>query len=246
MAQASRFRERPPAPPRLVTPIDPTLASRSVPHRRDFIGRSFSQGALLTTITRPLYQVEKLADPATYYEGAEFYLATQDGVRELLRAIDEKQSLDNDPTWGFYVFVTAYSSIAQDRLPQAIRNWVKLIEHSLRYLTLSVFTEEAARRLKLSVVENRDALEGASDDSIRAEFEALLRDKKLRREEADDGRSVFRLLAENMVCFVLDEDTIGILANLSIPERDDNPSQFYQQFETVTVKEYKAWRIFIR
>lgn len=236
MAQASRFRGRPPAPSRPVTPIDPTLASRPVPYRRNCTGRSFGQGALPTTITRPLHQVEELADPTTYSEGAEFYPATQDGIHELLRAIDQKQSFNNDPTWGFYVFVTAYSSIAQDRLLQAIENWVKLIEHSLRYLTLSAFTEEAARRLRLDIVENRDALEGASDDRIRAEFEALLRDKKLRREGADDGRSVFRHSAENVVCFVLDEDAISMLANLSLPEVDNNPVQFYRRFETATVK----------
>jgi hypothetical protein len=59
---------------------------------------------------------------------------------------------------------------------------VKVTERNLG-LGLPAYASEAARRFKLDVVQDKEALEGASDDRVRAEFKSILRELNFMNEE---------------------------------------------------------------
>lgn len=155
---------------------------------------------------------------------------------EQWKAVSWREDLyvDRDPTWGFYVFVTAYSDSASEQLSQAIENWVKVVQRDLEYsATVPVYANEAFRRFKLDVIADKDKLDDASDDRIREEFRAQIRDLRL----SDDEDQIVPP-ARNMACFVLDEEKVVMLADLSLP---DDPMQEYELFSQKTVKVLDAY-----
>jgi hypothetical protein len=79
---------------------------------------------------------------------------------------DDETSSSDDPTLGFSVFVTAYPLKAQEKLSQALENWIRAQESWLEHHVLNpVFREKVIKRFKLETVYD-DSLEGASDDRI--------------------------------------------------------------------------------
>lgn len=130
---------------------------------------------------------------------------------------DDTQPSD-DPTWGFPVFVMSYTSAAQEKLPQALENWIRAQELWLeQHVSHPVFRDEVIKRFKLDVVYD-DSLEGASDDRIRAEFRAWMAGLGLtaRGDQSPPlvGVSMSPTPKEN-ICLVLDEANITMLAGLT-------------------------------
>jgi hypothetical protein len=116
---------------------------------------------------------------------------------------------------GFWVFITEYSPLALEKILQAIENLVKVIERNLG-LSLPAYTSEAAHRFKFDVVQDKEALEGASDDLIRGEFKSLLRGLNL----MDEEDCPTPMLGSTIACLVLDKKAITILAALQFDEED--------------------------
>ncbi|OJJ85527.1 uncharacterized protein ASPGLDRAFT_24548 [Aspergillus glaucus CBS 516.65] len=106
-------------------------------------------------------------------------------------------------------------------------------QRGLRCYTLSAYGDEAFHRFKLDVIEDQDALNGASDDRIREEFRALIRSFNL-----CDDEERFVPPARNVACLVLDEATISMLVNLSFPE---DPMDDHKAFSEVTIKVVDIW-----
>lgn len=183
------------------------------------------------------------ADPATYYDPT-LYNPTLDEVIGLLREIEgweqvsfwEDKYVDRNPTWGYYASVTNYSGYALENIHRAIENLMKVVQRDLRLYTLSAYADEAFHRFKLDVIEDRDNLDGASDDRIREEFWALIRGLNLC--DLCDNKGIFAPPARNVACLVLDEATISTLANLCFPE---NPMDDYEAFSDVTIKAVDIW-----
>lgn len=224
-------RGRPPgSAPRPTTPPDPSLATRPVPSHREFRPLSFGQGAS-NILFRPVLELDDLpeADPALSRRLA--YQRSLDEVRKLLAVVCD-QELDTNPddvschipTWGYWVFITEYSPLALEKIPQAMENLVKVTERNLG-LSLPAYISEAAHRFKLNVIQDKEALEGASDDRIREEFKSLLRGLNL-MDEKDCPRP---MIGSTMACLVLDEKAITMLAGLQFGEED-------------TMKDYRAFK----
>jgi hypothetical protein len=70
---------------------------------------------------------------------------------------------------------------------------------------------ELYRRLRLDVVEDQEALEGASVDRVRECFRVLVRSFKL-----SDNEDEYPPPARNLVCFVLDSERVDMLADLDV------------------------------
>ncbi|KAG9704668.1 hypothetical protein KCU69_g4999, partial [Aureobasidium melanogenum] len=225
-------RGRAAAPPsRPVTPVDQTLVSRPVPRRRNFVPRCFGHGAASDIRSRvcSIRDLLASADESTYIPAlahspvVSSYSPNGDDVRHLLEECADWESvsfrLDErmpppDPTWGFTVFVTAYDGSSRGQLHQAVQNWLRVQERELENgYTLVAYAAEAWKRFKLDIIEDQEALDGASDDRVRAEFRALVRSKEL----SDDGDQ-FLPPARNQVCLVLDAAAITMLAQLKFPE----------------------------
>lgn len=89
---------------------------------------------------------------------------------------DDNTAPTDDPTWGFSVFVTSYSSEAQEKLPRALENWNRAqtlwIEHDIHE---PAYHDKVTliKRFKLDLVRG-ESLEGASDDRIRQDFRAWM------------------------------------------------------------------------
>jgi hypothetical protein len=138
---------------------------------------------------------------------------------ENVRSDDGKVILERDPTWGFYVFVTDYSTEVSENIPRAMETLMGVVQHELRDWACLPHAEEAFRRFKLDLVEDQAALEGASYDRIRAEFRALiqakLRDLKSSSEDWD-GKEEFDLWpwVRYLACLVLDGAAVSMLANV--------------------------------
>lgn len=231
-----------PANIRPISPTDSSLAVRPVPWTRNFAARSFGPGAAadITTTARPLREVQEQADPATYYDPTLYSPILDQGI-DLFREIEgweqvsfwEDKYVDRDPTWGYYVFVTRYSESVLENIPRAIDNLLKVVQRGLRCYTLSTYGDEAFHRFKLDVIEDQDALNGASDDRIREEFRALIRGFNL-----CDDEERFVPPARNVACLALDEATISMLVNLSFPE---DPMDDHKAFSEVTIKVVDIW-----
>ncbi|KAG9759587.1 hypothetical protein KCU73_g3314, partial [Aureobasidium melanogenum] len=176
-------RGRAAAPPaRPVTPVDQTLISRPVPRRRNFVPRSFGPGAAgdIHSRVNPIHDLLASADEATYVPTRAHsttvmsYSPSGDDVRHLLKDCADWESVSfrsdermppPDPTWGFTVFVTAYDDRSRAQLSQAMQNWIRVQERKLENgYTLPAFAAEAWKRFKLDVIEEQEALDGASDD----------------------------------------------------------------------------------
>ncbi|KAF5983859.1 hypothetical protein FBULB1_3627 [Fusarium bulbicola] len=148
------------------------------------------------------------------------YKKRSDDVRKLLSAVEAHQTktrgplgqASTDPTWGYFVFVTSYSNLACQKLNQALENLVRATIRSLRLMSPSLYSEEATKRFKLEVVEDKEALENASEDRVREEFRAHLRSLGVLEDDL-----MFRGIGTSRfsACILLDEQTISRLANCS-------------------------------
>ncbi|KAF9768272.1 hypothetical protein IL306_014458 [Fusarium sp. DS 682] len=158
------------------------------------------------------------------------YKKRSDDVRKLLSAVEASQKKTQgplgqavtDPTWGYFVFVTSYSSVARQKLNQALETLVQATLRSLRLMSPSLYSEEATKRFKLEVIEDKEALENASEDRVREEFRAHLRSLGMLEDDI-----MFRGIGTSRcsACILLDEQTIRKLANISFCldiERDEH------------------------
>lgn len=110
-----------------------------------------------------------------------------------------------------------------------MENLVKVTERSLGD-SLLAYTSEAARRFELKVVQDQNALDGASDDRVREEFKSLLRGLNFMNE---DDHPV-PMLGWTMACLVLDEMAIYMLANLEFGE--EGTRRDYKDFQGKSIK----------
>ncbi|KAF4334731.1 hypothetical protein FBEOM_11443 [Fusarium beomiforme] len=158
------------------------------------------------------------------------YKKRSDDVRKLLSAVEASQNkmrgplgqAVTDPTWGYFVFVTSYSNLVRQKLNQALENLVQATLRSLRLMSPSLYSEEATKRFKLEVIEDKKALENASEDRVREEFRAHLRNLGMLEDDI-----MFRGIGTSRcsACILLDEQTIKKLANISFSldiERDEH------------------------
>ncbi|KAI9933733.1 hypothetical protein MW887_004805 [Aspergillus wentii] len=223
---------------RPINPPDPSLATRPVPEMRHYAFTSFGPAATGDAPVTPIQELERQADYATFPGDVDLYSVTMDVILNLLKETEAWQSIENDPTWGYYVFVIAYSDNARTKLFQAMANWVKVVERCLTIETLPIYTAEALRRFKFNLIQDQDTLDGASIDRVRAEFRAQIRGLCLREKNGDDEDqdnpiSAFLPPARNLACFILDEAAIDMLAGISnIP---DNLLEFLQVFKNKTI-----------
>ncbi|KAK2767054.1 hypothetical protein FQN54_006372 [Arachnomyces sp. PD_36] len=132
---------------------------------------------------------------------------------------------DADPTWGYYVFVTDYSATAEEHLSSAIENLMRVVQRSLTQFTVPPFSEETFRRFKLDVIQDKGALDGASDDRIREEFRAQIRGQGLVDREGD----IKFTPARNMVCLVFKSATIEMLSSLVFPGDNEEDHEVFRQ-----------------
>ncbi|GAB7335467.1 hypothetical protein MBLNU13_g07827t1 [Cladosporium sp. NU13] len=125
-------------------------------------------------------------------------------------------------------FVTAYFQEAQEKLPQALENWIRAQELWLEQHVLNlVFGAEVIERFKLDIVYD-DSLEGASDDRMRALCRAWIAGLGLTARGDQSPRlcgvSMSPIPKENN-CLVLDEASIPMLYGLTLTgdmERDSD------------------------
>jgi hypothetical protein len=119
--------------------------------------------------------------------------------------------VDWDPTWGFYLFFTDYTEAVKEKLPGAIEMLISVQQRKLRADSVIVdpYVEELCRRLRFDVVEDQEALEGASIDRVRECFRVLVRSFEL-----SDDENIYPPPARNMVCLMLDGGQVEMLANL--------------------------------
>ncbi|RGP68271.1 hypothetical protein FSPOR_5422 [Fusarium sporotrichioides] len=152
-----------------------------------------------------------------------------DDVRKLLSAVQAyRNSMSGllgseitDPTWGYYIFVTSYTDAARQKLDAAVEALVQLTLRSLRRMSPSLYSEEASKRFKLDVIQNKEALENASEDRVREEFRAQLRGSGMLEDDI-----MFRGIGSSRcsACILLDEDTIKKLSKMPFSldtEQDD-------------------------
>jgi hypothetical protein len=124
--------------------------------------------------------------------------------------------MDEDPTWGFCVMLVDYSPAARENVERAMDNLLRLQEQVLgaNANPPDVYADEIYRRMRFDLLEDRDALEGASFDRVRQCYLAYLRELDL---WDDTGR--YRPEPQRYhVCLVLDASNIEMLVNL--PFRD--------------------------
>lgn len=153
-----------------------------------------------------------------------------DDNRKLLSAVEDYQNKTRgplgqavtDPTWGYYIFVTAYSDKARQQLGPAVDALVRLTIRSLRSISISAYCEEAIKRFKLDVVDDKEALENASEDRVREEFYAQLIGLWMLEDDL-----MFRGIGPSRftACILFDEDTIERLSNVSFStyvEKDEH------------------------
>ncbi|KAF4487955.1 hypothetical protein FAGAP_11187 [Fusarium agapanthi] len=190
-------------------PRDPSLEIRPVPHKRSFNIRSFGPGAdpAIQKTARYLSDVDLDIRPSDYSNEPEFDSQIFERERPFDRWVHDdedwfgykKRSDDasTDPTWGYFVFVTSYSYLACQKLNQALENLV-----------------QANQKLKanLEVIEDKEALENASEDRVREEFRAHLRSLGVLEDDL-----MFRGIGTSRfsACILLGEQTISRLANCS-------------------------------
>ncbi|KAM0424502.1 hypothetical protein ACHAPT_010216 [Fusarium lateritium] len=218
-----------PAPPRL-PPRDPTLSTRPVPRERLFDVQSVGPAAapdILSTIEA----FDKLKDRAGPF-------SAHDRCGDAMYLLD---SLDGweDPTWGYYVFVTSYTEAAMDGLEPAAQKLVEVVRRAFETKAHPALAAEAFKRFRLDMIQDKEVLDGSSDDRIREEFNSLLRGHDLWPDGCSEDYGPLRP-ARRFVCLVFDEATILQLANLSFP---DEPKDDYEALENITVKIIdRAWQ----
>ncbi|KAF4440749.1 hypothetical protein F53441_12219 [Fusarium austroafricanum] len=149
------------------------------------------------------------------------YKKRSDDVRKLLSAIEAYQDKARgplsqtapDPTWGYFVFVTSYSDRALQELEQAVEALIQITLRSLRQMSPSLYSEEAAKRFKLDLIEDKEGLNNASEDRVREEFRAHLRSLGMLEDDI-----MFRGIGSSRfsTCILLDEQMIRKLASISL------------------------------
>lgn len=207
-------------PPRPTTPPDPTLLSRPPPWKCRLPLRSFGPAAA-PDIKQRTTSIGTLDDQAGACLGA----LNAESSCKLLENFTKWESaaswyggkmMDEDPTWGFGVMLVDYSPAARDNVERAMDNLLRLQEKVLGANTYppDVYADEIYRRLRFDLLEDRDALEGASLDRVCQCYLAYLRDLGL---WDDTGR--YRPEPQRYhVSLVLDSSKIEMLVNL--PFRD--------------------------
>ncbi|KAL4926704.1 uncharacterized protein BDV17DRAFT_150008 [Aspergillus undulatus] len=233
---------------RPTTPPDPTLTTRPVATTRTFTLQSFGPGAApnIKDLVRKPEDVRAESDPSTYLNPFDAQYAEEwpDPIHRFLEEIVSASNIvldDNDeplpgygdPTWGFYTFVTDYDADTLENIPRAMGKLVDLTRRMVGAGTTTAYADEALRRFKIDVVQDEEALSGASDDRVREEFRALLRGLNLLGE---DGR--IRGPARNDVCVVIDTATVCMLADLTFSE--DLRADYLRLYEK-TLKVVDAW-----
>lgn len=214
-------------PPRPTTPHDPILASHPVPQRRDFQIRSFGPGTAIAKASSDadpmqrrhdfLDEIDRAAD-ANPPDG----LRITNSSRDLLDVIAECEAVDDrddrtdttcDLTWGFHVFLTDYSQLTEELLPRAMENLARVQQRNPRPGgdPPDVYAQELARRFRVDLVHDQEALQGASFDRVRENFRALVRKLDL----SDDDEEPFPPHPRYSICFALDRSQIEGLANLA-------------------------------
>lgn len=219
---------------RPISPLDQTLTARPVPHERTFTGRSFGFGAAaeIEKTVRPLKEIDQEASHS--FPGD---IKSDNTTRDLLKQVERwenvrsnngKMVLDRDPTWGFYVFLTDYSVEGSKNISQAMEILMGVVQRELHSSTYPPYADEAFRRFRLDLIEDQAALEGATYDRIRAEFEALiqlkLRDLKSSAEAFLEDDFDLWPRPRYMACLVLDERAESMLVN--VPQFEDLEEQY--------------------
>lgn len=214
------IRGNPPLSP--PSPTDPTLESWPVPRERRFLIRSFGPGtaADIQQTYVSLEQIDHAAqdnpipsdDPwAELYTGAHRALLHSVTKWENMSFREDGMPVEWDPTWGFYLFLTDYTEAVKDKLPGAIEKLIRAQQRKVRAdsVIADPYAKELYRRLRFDVVEDQEALEGASVDRVRECFCALVRTFEL-----SDDENIYPPPARNMVCLVVDGGKVEMLANL--------------------------------
>ncbi|KAJ4190478.1 hypothetical protein NW767_011304 [Fusarium falciforme] len=233
-----------PAPPRL-PPRDPTLKTRPVPPEHHFGVRSIGPGAAsdIRRTAEPFEKLKQRAGPFSSCDrcGNSMYLL--DSLDDGTNRLDADGLLVRDPTWGCFVFVASYSEAAMENLGPATEKVVEVVRRSLTKShpqdeSNPALGAEAIKRFKLDLIQDSEALQDASDDRIREEFNAMFKGHGLW--PAGCGSSGPLMPARRFVCLVFDGATILELASISLPE---DPKDDYEAFEQVTIKIIdRAWK----
>lgn len=125
-----------------------------------------------------------------------------------------------------------------DSVEPAAQKLVEIVRRALVAKAHPALAAEAYKGFRLDLVQDRQALDGASDDRIREEFNALLRGHGLWPAGCSQ-RGPLRP-PRRFVCFVFDEATILELASLLFPQEFKND---YKALENVTIKIIdRAWQ----
>lgn len=205
---------------RPLTPINATLKSRPVPDTRVFAPYAIGPGAdpNIGKTVKSMGQLDALAHP-TQHDGVlnstRNLLALVENYSQLAYEIGEPPEYyrSQDPTWGFYVFVTAYSEEHRNAVPVVLDKIIESTRHNLNARnTGQAYAEEAFRRFKLEVIEDESALSEASYDRVRAEFSAMLRGKPIFDPMMLGGP------ASNMAFLMLDAESIEKIRDYQIPQ----------------------------
>ncbi|KAF4962660.1 hypothetical protein FSARC_9221 [Fusarium sarcochroum] len=212
-----------PLPP-LLPPRDPTLETRPVPRERLFTVQSFGPGAS-PDIRSEVQSIKELRASVESETGVE----NHGSLAELLGRVEVAEISEThfeDPTWGFYVFVTSYTTDAIENLAPAMSTVVETMRRTIFSWGHPALAAETYKRFKLDVIQDKEALEDASDDRIREEFSSFIRGLGLWDEEEYEG-------------FPSGPFDLG----LSLPDDDDDDEDNYKAFKSVGIKILdRVWR----
>lgn len=263
--------------------MDPSLETRPVPRTRQFSIRSFGPGSDpnihqtaisyrdLDAITgyQPVQRPRAVPPPmmfptGSFFTGLEQYqeLRLREKMRAFLQSAEDIGQMDwrnvasVDPTWGFFVFVTSYTETALHNLDAALSTLVQAVRREfLRETDIhsEPYALEAFKRFKLDVILSKDALEDASDDRVREEFNAHVRHLhfwSLNEEEPAPDPSNINLANPRGLnrppgpgprfthCIALDEAKIVELSAIEFPERVDEDKEAIQGVKVKMIRRY--------
>lgn len=222
-------------PPPAISPIDPSLQSNPVPRIQDLVTRPIGPAAALDAASSfSTARQLRVAHQPPHDDIFQFIhdldkhqadLCVPGRPEDYERTDEEESALSNairDQSWGFYVFVIDYGSASQSLLASALDKLTQCAHLSVqRYTTQGtsgVVTDEVWKRFRLEIVEDRDKLQDASLDRVRALFVALLR---ARRPDFGDRDIPLPRSPKNKICLVLDAEAIQGLADFSVPNADN-------------------------
>lgn len=242
--------------PKLPRP-DATLDIRPVPRERHFDVRPVGPGASsdIHQTVRSIQELERdLVVPGYSGQGRCSEETRDRAVREFLDHVISEGRIDfrnqdgftPEVTWGLCVFVTGYSNEARKNLDSALSTLVKVVDRHFRENTspeFAAFGQEAFKRFKLDLFENRELLQDASDDRVREEFNSHVRSLHLWDADYDPDEERARYYHDSLnrppgssrlkFCIALDEAKINELAVFKFPI---NPREDYRALGKVTVK----------